>query len=216
MMRKVKGYDIYILACLNNLVFVAWTGSDFKVLNSIHDIYKGMIFDCISFGNLVIPVSTEPNDTIKVFTFDKHEFKMAIRSDKKDPNSLATSKLSLKKSTFLSQTVTKLATPELPGKKKIAISKDGRTLYFGGDSGLTIMKRQMISQPFELLKNDPNIQYYGLRPTPSGHFVVQHKNTNTLAVYNKKSQKMVDFQAERNDFNGIDFDREPHFSFEGD
>lgn len=216
MLRKVKGYDIYIMACQSNLVFFAWTGQDFKLLNSIQNVYRGMIFDCVCYGNVVIPISTEPTDTIKVFTFNKQEFDSEIRADKKDPNSLATSKLSLKNSTFLNQTLTKLKTPVLVGKKKLSMSKDGRTIYFGGDGGLVIMKRQQINQPFEVLKTDPTIQYYGLRPTPSGHFVVQHKNSNKLAVYDKRCKMKVDFEADRMDRFGMEFAREPHFSFEGD
>jgi hypothetical protein len=97
---------------------------------------------------------------------------MKIRADKRDPNSLATSKLGLKSTSFLTQTMSKLKTPPLPGRKIISISKDGRTIFYGGDSGLVVMKRQTVSQPFEVLKKDLNMQFYGLRPTPSGHLVV--------------------------------------------
>jgi hypothetical protein len=78
------------------------------------------------------------------------------------------------------------------------------------------MRRNQTTQPFEILKNEPSIQYYGLRPTPSGHIVVQHKRSNTLSVFDKKLQKLVDFTAERNDVGEFDFAREPHFSNEGD
>jgi len=38
--------------------------------------------------------------------------------------------------------VKKIKVPRLPGRKKISISPDGRTLYVGGDGGLQVLKRK--------------------------------------------------------------------------
>jgi len=87
MLKKIKGYDIYMLACSSNLAFIIWNGQDFVILNLIQNIYNGTIFDSVLCGNVVIPISTDNNDVIKVFSFNKQEFDSVVRADKSPENS---------------------------------------------------------------------------------------------------------------------------------
>lgn len=215
MMRKVKGYDIYVIGCKNNILIVAWSGQDFSVLNVIQNINNGLIFDCVVYGNILIPITTDASDTIKVISFNQQEFDREINMEKKNKDSELNMSV-VKQNVLCEQNISMLVTPPISGTKKIAISKDGRTIFFGGDSGLVIMKRQDLYSPFLLFKKDTSISYYGLRSTPSGYFVVQHHKSNTLAVYDKKGMKKADFQGERKDSGYQLINREPHFSFEGD
>ena len=139
-----------------------------------------------------------------------------VRADKSPENSQLASKIALKFSVLLSQSVTVLQTPHLEGPKRIAVSRDGRTLFFGGEGGLAILKRQKIGMPFEVMKKDQSINFYALKPTPSGHFVVQLCGSNNLAVYDKNCGFKVDFKGERYDNKWLSVQRSPHFSFEDD
>lgn len=102
------------------------------------------------------------------------------------------------------------------GNKKIDISHNGKTLYFGGDGGLVILKRQNSMMPFNLQRNEPQLKYYGLRPTPSGHIVMQMKGSNDLVVYTKNISKEVHLSGERVDSIDNGLPKDPHFSFEGE
>lgn len=117
---------------------------------------------------------------------------------------------------LLNQSVTVLQAPYLEGPKRIAVSKDGRTVYFGGEGGLAVLKRPKIGMPFEVIKKDQSINFYALKPTPSGHFVVQLCGSNNLAVYDKNCKLKVDFNGERYDNKWLSVQRSPHFSFEDD
>lgn len=216
MLKKIKGYDIYMLACSSNLAFIIWNGQDFVILNLIQNIYNGIIFDSVLCGNVVIPISTDNNDVIKVFSFNKQEFDSVVRADKSPENSQLASKIALKFSVLLNQSVTVLQAPYLEGPKRIAVSKDGRTVYFGGEGGLAVLKRPKIGMPFEVIKKDQSINFYALKPTPSGHFVVQLCGSNNLAVYDKNCKLKVDFNGERYDNKWLSVQRSPHFSFEDD
>ena len=109
----------------------------------------------------------------------------------------------------------------LAGNKKINISNDGKLLYFGGDGGLAVLKYSNTNKAYTTYQNDPAIQYYGLRTTPSSHIVVQLLENHNLLVYSKDMKLVVDFKSRYEEQDILGFQRnnlfmEPHFSAEGD
>ena len=97
------------------------------------------------------------------------------------------------------------------------ISPDGKTMFFGGDGGLQILRRYNTRDTFELAKRDPELKFFGIRGTPSGHFLIQLKGSNNLVVFNRKLKQEFEFKSQHADTPAtLAMNKEPHFSFEGD
>jgi hypothetical protein len=56
-MRKIKGYDIFTLACRNSIAIIGYSKGKFEVLNYLNALYKNLIFEISIYGNYMIPVS---------------------------------------------------------------------------------------------------------------------------------------------------------------
>ena len=106
---------------------------------------------------------------------------------------------------FESFKFTKIRVPRLRGQNRIGLSKNGKRMYFGGDNGLCILKRPNQNTVFYIDSENPDIKYFGLRVTPSGHVVLQEHLTHNLLIYNKKLVHQATFK-------GPDFDGKPDSS----
>lgn len=215
-MRKIKGYDIFALACRNNMAIIGYSRGKFHVLNYLDQIYNAMIFEISIYGNFMIPVSTGENENIKVIEFGTDNLQAMMKSIQQVPNGVMSKKSRLLEYVFSNQKVKKITLAGLSGRKKISISPDGRTLYIGGDGGLAILKRQTIGKEFQLIRQNKQLSIYGIRGTPSGHFVIQCQGSNNLKVFDKKQKQVMEFKGLDQDvgFDSHSF-KEPHFSFEG-
>jgi len=216
-MRKIKGYDFYAVAANNNIGIFSYNQStkNFALVNLMKNVYRNMIFEICMSGDYMIPMSTGKDETIKVIEFGKGSYNSMLKKDQISDN-LQHAKVALLGAIYANQKVRRLDTPPMQGNKKVDISDDGKTLYFGGDGGLVVMKRPTNSSNFKLVRNEPSLKYHGLRPTPSGHIVLQLKGSNSMVVYNKKMIKDFDFKSERIDRVESENIREPHFSNEGE
>jgi hypothetical protein len=214
-MRKVKGYDYFGVAASNNVAIFSYNQSskDFALINIFKNIYRNLIFEICFRDDYMIPMSTDKNDPILVYEFGKGSYNSLLKKDKS--NTTGQVGLALVKPVFQNQTVKRLDMPQMYGNKKVDISDDGRTLYFGGDGGLALLKRHSVHSDFKFVRKNDQIKYYGLRATPSGHVVVQHNGSNKLAVYNKSLGQEVEFPSERVDNYETELIKEPHFSGEG-
>ena len=71
-MRKVKGYDVFMIASGNSILVVELKNTSFKVLNCLEDIVSGYIFEIAIFGSYILPIGTMVNggsETLKVIQF---------------------------------------------------------------------------------------------------------------------------------------------------
>lgn len=91
-MRKVKGYDIFTLACRNSLAIIGFSKGKFIVLNYINALYKNLIFEIAIYGNFMIPVSNGKEENIKVIEFGNDQIQSMIKSKQFDPNGLMNKK----------------------------------------------------------------------------------------------------------------------------
>lgn len=112
-MRKVKGYDIFAVACDNNIAIIAFTGRDFYLINLLRNLYEGMIFEIAIKGDYMIPVTVEPNENMKVLEFGKGSYASMVNRDMNKPNRIDTSKYNLLAGVFANQNIKKISTPNL-------------------------------------------------------------------------------------------------------
>lgn len=110
-MRKVKGYDYYVVACRNSVAIFCFTGSDFILLNFLENLYRELIFEIILYGDYMIPVSNGKNEPIKIIQFNKSSYLSMIEDDKFKQDSVMNNKESLMNGVFVSQKVKKLDVP---------------------------------------------------------------------------------------------------------
>lgn len=215
-MRKVKGYDIFVLACRNSIGIMGFHKGKFQVLNYIEAIYRDIIFEIAIYANFMIPVSNGQNEKLKIIEFGLDQLESMIKSKQFDPNGLMNKKNRLLENVFVNQRVKKLKIPQLRGRKRIGISPDGRTLYVGGDGGLLVLKRKTTQHQFSLIRENRSIKLFSLRGTPSGHIVVQMQGSNDLIVFDKTLKNELEFKGYEADRQiSTDTFKQPHFSFEG-
>lgn len=257
-MRKIKGYDYFVVACKGSLAVIHLKSKDsitmvsgrtglsgskslsnrggggdmeFIVLKFFENIYNSYIFEVAIFGDWMIPVTIGGNnEMIKMIRLGengngsslnnvaKHQFVQSFGNlggiEKQiniTENNLGYSKL--QKLLFSEPVIKQLEAPKLPGFKKISISPDGRNLFYGGEAGLFVLKRQTKDSSFKLSRHDEKLSYFALRPTPSGHIVLQLNSSNDLLVIDRKLRKQIDFKGKIHDKRPVF--RQPHFSFEG-
>lgn len=120
-MRKIKGYDIFAVACNNNIAIIAFTGRDFYLLNLLRNLYREMIFEIAIKGDYMIPVTIGENDRMKVIEFGKGSYTSLVEQDLNKPNSLNSSRYGLMSTVFADQAIKKISTPNLGKKIKIKI-----------------------------------------------------------------------------------------------
>lgn len=261
-MRKIKGHDLFVVACKGSLAVLQLKGKDsisrinqrvglgssqvstkvnsdmeFVVVNFMENIYNSYIFEVAIFGNWIVPVAIGGNhEMLKLIKLDERESHLAGKQQfsqsfgKMSQNDLSQSKADLRKidlsiseismgypqggSIVHSEPIIRqLEAPKLKGFKKISVSPDGKNLFYGGDGGLFVLKRQNEESNFKLTRHNENLSYFALRPTPSGHLVLQLNNSNDLMVLDRKLRKQIDFKGKKQDAS-ISF-RQPHFSYEG-
>ena len=76
-MRKVKGYDLFFLACDNSILVVQFKNLEFQVLNYLENVVQGLIFELGIFGSYVIPLTIGMTDTkLKVVKFGPIDVKV--------------------------------------------------------------------------------------------------------------------------------------------
>ena len=68
-MRKIKGYDFFIVACKGSLGIVEFRNKEFTVLKFFENLYTNYIFEVAIFGNFMLPVSMS-DEPLKVIEFD--------------------------------------------------------------------------------------------------------------------------------------------------
>lgn len=110
-MRKVKGYDYFVVACRNSLAIFCFTGKDFILLNFLENLYRELIFEVIISGDYMIPVSNGKDEPIKIIEFNKTSYNSMIEIDKFKQNSVMNNKMNLMNGVFISQKVKKLDVP---------------------------------------------------------------------------------------------------------
>lgn len=112
--------------------------------------------------------------------------------------------------------VRKFDTGKSVGTKMLNISQDGRYLYYGGESGLTVFRRGDTQSSFKLYKQLKSVSYFALRSTPSGHIVIQLARSNRLKIFDKKLNLVAELNSNYQDEEGGPLiTRNPHFSNEG-
>lgn len=79
-MRKIKGYDIFALACRNSIGIVGFHKGKFQVLNYIEAVYREIIFEIAIYANFMIPVSNGANEKLKVLEFGLDQLESMIKS----------------------------------------------------------------------------------------------------------------------------------------
>jgi len=87
-MRKIKGSDIFALACRSSIGIVSYEKGAFQMLNFIDSVYQNVIFEIAIFGNYMIPVSIGSQENIKVFEFGSNQFKSMKNSNEYNPKAL--------------------------------------------------------------------------------------------------------------------------------
>lgn len=112
-MRKIKGYDIYAVACNNNIAIIAFTGSDFYLINLLRNLFRDMIFEIAIKGDYMIPVTIGQNDTMKLLQFGRGSYMSMVSRDLNKPNGLNTSRYGLMAGVFANQNIKKISTPPL-------------------------------------------------------------------------------------------------------
>lgn len=65
------------------------------------------------------------------------------------------------------------------------------------------------------ISNLEELSYYGLKPTPTGHLLVQQDMSNNLVLYESNFVEKFKFPGTVTDRAPVNFFRNPHFSFEG-
>lgn len=112
-MRKFKGYDIYALACNNNIAIIAFTGRDFYLLNLLKNLFRNMIFEIAIKGDYMIPVTIGANDNMRLIEFGRGSYLSLVERDKNKPNGLNTSRNNLMNGVFADHNIKKITTPNL-------------------------------------------------------------------------------------------------------
>lgn len=79
-MRKIKGYDIFVLGCKHSIGIIGFHKGKFEVLNFIEAIYKDIIFEIAIYGNFIIPVCNGNNEYVKVIEFGVDQLETMIKS----------------------------------------------------------------------------------------------------------------------------------------
>lgn len=261
-MRKIKGHDLFIVACKGSLAVIQLKDKDsitrvtqgsriggsqvsqksnlekeFIVVNFFENLYNSYIFEVAIFGDWMVPVTIGANhEMMKMIKFNStgssgiqsSQFsqsfgKIPLENSPHSQSGLRRIDISMSEiSAEYSQAqslvqsepiIRQLEAPKIKGHKKISVSPDGRNLFYGGDSGLYVLKRQNNESNFKIARHDENLSYFALRPTPSGHLVLQMNHSNDLMVLDRKLRKQIDFKGKRKD-STISY-RQPHFSFEG-
>ena len=110
-MRKVKGYDYYVVACRKFFGIFFFSGGDFFFLNFFENLYRELIFEVVIHGDYMIPVSTGKDEPIKIIEFNKTSYNSLVENDKFKQNSVMNNKANLMNGVFGSQKVKKLDVP---------------------------------------------------------------------------------------------------------
>ena len=80
-MRKVKGYDYFVVACFNSLAIFGFTGSDFVLINLIEKIQKEMIFEVAIFNDYMVMATTGERENVKVIQFGVEKQRGTVMSN---------------------------------------------------------------------------------------------------------------------------------------
>ena len=118
-MRKVKGYDYFMVACRNSIAVFCFTGKDFVLLNFMENLYIELIFEIMIFGNTIIPLSIGGEEPIKVIEFDKDGYgvggpKVDLAGRKANgPATGLSNKGDLMAGVFVSQKIRKMDVPAM-------------------------------------------------------------------------------------------------------
>jgi hypothetical protein len=91
-MRKIKGYDIFALACRNSIAVIGFKNDRFILLRYLNAIYNSLIFEISIYGNYMIPVCIGKREKIRVIEFGDDKVDSLLKSREFDPNGLMNKK----------------------------------------------------------------------------------------------------------------------------
>jgi hypothetical protein len=112
-MRKVKGYDYFVVACKNSLAIFCFTGKEFVLLNFLENLYRELIFEVCLHGNYMVPVSSGSDEPVKLIEFNRDSYLSLVRSDAFKQNNVRNNKNTLMEGVFVNQKVKKLKVPDM-------------------------------------------------------------------------------------------------------
>lgn len=167
-MKKIKGYDFFVVACKGSIGIVGFTGSDFVLLNLLENIYEKWIFEIAISKDFMIPLSVYDQDNIKVIQFNCDSYNSMLKKENWRESNTKRERLTRKMGPFGSQKVKKISAPfiriglcnQIAGKKKVNMSYDGRTLFFGGKGGLAVLKRKDLNSSFKIIHEERSNIYH--------------------------------------------------------
>lgn len=70
MMRKVKGYDVFLISSKGTILIAGFQNQEFIAIEKISNIYQSQITDFEFFGNHLVVLSKESSETVKMITFN--------------------------------------------------------------------------------------------------------------------------------------------------
>ena len=81
-MKKIKGYDYFVIASKSNLGIVGYFEGEFELIKIFEDVYSNYIFEISIFGNFMIPVCLDQESNFKVIEFNTEDIESTLESMK--------------------------------------------------------------------------------------------------------------------------------------
>jgi hypothetical protein len=242
-MRKVKGYDYFLIACKGSVGIVELKGEQFNLLNFFEDLYKGYIFEVSIFENYILPVPLGDNEPLKMieFGYESEEdipttYPACVELDYQTGDIMDTYS-HLSQIIEKNPTVRKFQTPSMsknqPKFKRVAkesisattaehCTTEARTASSCSKENpklqVSIFPKKTKVRQKNFVNKFSAISYFALRSTPSGYLVAQMAKSNDLLVFDKALNMQAQLKAKSADISynrQKTFGRRPHFSFEG-
>jgi len=149
LMRKVKGYDIFLVASLSNIMITGFDGSEFYALDKISNIYESKITGFDMFQNYMIPLSPGSASTLKLIQFNEDSYNSLARKEESKLDNSSIRNSSLKDNVYSKAKPKLIQVPliskkyglNIAGSKKINVSQDGSRIFISGYGGLHYLER---------------------------------------------------------------------------
>lgn len=153
--RKFKGYDIFCVCAGANINIIAYQDQKFHMIQTVPNIYNDRIIDVAIYRNYIIPLTLSKNERVKVIEFNAQSYNSMVKQSELKSSRIGLNKSNIKASLFRDQNIKRIDLPNMSGRKRIDVSFNGKTIYFGGRGGLNVLKRDSYSQDFQLFGTQP-------------------------------------------------------------
>ena len=110
-LRKIKGYDYYVLACGKGICIFGLIGTRFLIFKNIKDIYLTWIVEVLILKNHFLPIPIK-NEKLKLIEFNKKSYNSLVKKEL-NSSALSPSKSELIHSVYQGVEAKKIDIPKL-------------------------------------------------------------------------------------------------------